>query len=240
MPAFPGRAAAVDLLGLERWRRADLAVRLFRPLRTGRRGHRRLAAGHRVSGRRVRRVTGKFQRSALHLQWRPVGAPGCSLFPGTAGTCCPGEFPQPTFGPDQKTIYLSCEGGVFIRKEPGTLDFEYLQTPGDTDVNLTVADAAGILWLGTSEGVLRYSAVPYSPGRQNCGVRYRGAQGCWTAGRVSRPGLVSKRKAIREIFVTPGGLMPVCGRPSSLGGKGVFRTGLGPAGRRSPAGGAGA
>jgi signal transduction histidine kinase/CheY-like chemotaxis protein len=90
------------------------------------------------------------------------GHPGCSLFSGNAWKTAPGDFSQPKFGWDKKTIYLSSHGGVFIRKEPGTLDFEYLQTPGDVFVNVTVADPEGNLWLGASEGVLRYqpSHVP--------------------------------------------------------------------------------
>ena len=92
----------------------------------------------------------------------PSGHPGCSLFSGNGWTTVPGDFSQPKFGWDKKTIYLSSHGGVFIRKEPGTLDLEYLQAPGDSLVNVTVADPAGNLWLGASEGVLRYqpSRIP--------------------------------------------------------------------------------
>ncbi len=92
----------------------------------------------------------------------PAGHPGCSLFSGTGWQVVPGDFSQPMYGWDKQTIYLSSHGGVFIRKEPGTLDFEYLQTPGDAFVNITVADREGNLWLGTSEGVLRYqpSRIP--------------------------------------------------------------------------------
>jgi signal transduction histidine kinase/CheY-like chemotaxis protein len=91
------------------------------------------------------------------------GHPGCSLFSANGWTTVPGDFSQPKFGWDKKTIYLSSHGGVFIRKEPGTLDFEYLQTPGDALVNVTVADPAGNLWLGTSEGVLCYQPSHISP-----------------------------------------------------------------------------
>ena len=92
----------------------------------------------------------------------PAGHPGCSLFSRDGWHVVHGDFSQPMYGWDQKTIYLSSHGGVFIRREPGTLDFEYLQAPGDAFVNATVADPAGNLWLGTSEGVLRYqpSHVP--------------------------------------------------------------------------------
>ena len=92
----------------------------------------------------------------------PSGHPGCSLFSRDDWHVVPGDFSQPMFGWDQKTIYLSSHGGVFIRREPGTLDLEYLEAPGDAFVNITVADPAGNLWLGTSEGVLRYqpSHVP--------------------------------------------------------------------------------
>ena len=91
------------------------------------------------------------------------GHPGCSLFSQHGWKTVPGDFSQPKFGWDKKTIYLSSPGGVFIRKEPGTLDFEYLQTPGDEFVNITVADPAGNLWLGTVEGVLRYQPSRLPP-----------------------------------------------------------------------------
>ena len=97
------------------------------------------------------------------LQRRTVRAiPDAACFPGTAGDGFLAIFPSRSLGWDKKTIYLSSHGGVFIRKEPGTLDLEYLQTPGDRLVNVTVADPAGNLWLGTSEGVLRYqpSRIP--------------------------------------------------------------------------------
>jgi len=92
----------------------------------------------------------------------PAGHPGCSLFSRNGWKVISGDFSWPKYGWDKRTIYLSSHGGVFIRKEPGTLDFEYLQTPGDALANITVADPAGNLWLGTSEGVLRYqpSRIP--------------------------------------------------------------------------------
>jgi signal transduction histidine kinase len=91
------------------------------------------------------------------------GRPGCGLFSRNGWRMAAGDFYQPTFGPDGETIYLSSRGGVFIRKEPGTLDLEYLPIPGDAFVGITVADTAGNLWLGTSDGVLRYQPARTPP-----------------------------------------------------------------------------
>ncbi len=92
-----------------------------------------------------------------------AGHPGCSLFSRNGWQVVPGDFSQPMYGWDKQTIYLSSHSGIFIRKKPGTLDFEYLQTPGDAFVNVTVADREGNLWLGTSEGVLRYQPSHIPP-----------------------------------------------------------------------------
>ena len=84
------------------------------------------------------------------------GHPGCALYCSNYWSWVYGDFFHPAFGSDQKTIFLPSRNGVYIRRQPGTLDFEYLQVPGDSFVNIAIDDLAGTLWLGTSDGTLRY------------------------------------------------------------------------------------
>jgi signal transduction histidine kinase/ActR/RegA family two-component response regulator len=82
--------------------------------------------------------------------------PGCALFSQDRWNVVYGDYTHPTLGLDGKTIYLASHGGLFIRREPGTLDLEYLSTPVVAFVHVATADPSGSLWLGTSEGGLRY------------------------------------------------------------------------------------
>lgn len=88
---------------------------------------------------------------------------GCALYCSNRWTWTSGEFVQPTFGPDKKTIYLPGRNGVFIRRQVGTLDFDYLQVPGDALVGVAVAGAGGSLWLGTEDGTLLYRPGKSAP-----------------------------------------------------------------------------
>jgi signal transduction histidine kinase/CheY-like chemotaxis protein len=85
-----------------------------------------------------------------------LGHSGAALMVSNHWTQISGEFNRPTYGPDHRTIYLPSRNGVYIRRQPGTLDMEYLQAPGDVFVNVAVADQKGDLWLGTSEGTFCY------------------------------------------------------------------------------------
>ena len=86
----------------------------------------------------------------------PTGHAGCALFCSNHWSRVEGEFSHPSLGADQKTIYLPSRNGVFIRHQPGTLDFEFLQIPRNIYVNMAVPDLAGTLWLGCSDGTFRY------------------------------------------------------------------------------------
>ena len=91
------------------------------------------------------------------------GRAGVALYSSNKWNCVYGEFSRTTFGRDQKTIFLPSRNGVFIRRQPGTLDFEYLQVPGDGFVNIAIDDPAGTLWLGTSDGTLHYRPGQVAP-----------------------------------------------------------------------------
>jgi len=84
------------------------------------------------------------------------GHAGCALFASNQWNRIYGDFIRPTLGGDKKTIYLSGRSGIFIRRQPGTLDFEHLRLPSDIFVNIVVPDRSGNLWLGTVEGTLLY------------------------------------------------------------------------------------
>ena len=84
------------------------------------------------------------------------GHAGCALFTSNQWQRLDGDFGAPTYGADEQTIYLPSRNGVFIRRQPGTLDLEHLESPAKELVNIAVADLAGNLWLGTSEGTLCY------------------------------------------------------------------------------------
>jgi signal transduction histidine kinase/CheY-like chemotaxis protein len=91
------------------------------------------------------------------------GHAGCALYSSNKWSWLHGEFSNPTFGSDKKTIYLPSHSGVFMRRRPGTLDFEHLQIPSDIFVNVAVDDPSGTLWLGTSDGTFRYQPSQTAP-----------------------------------------------------------------------------
>jgi signal transduction histidine kinase/CheY-like chemotaxis protein len=85
-----------------------------------------------------------------------TGKPGCALFSANGWSVLAGSFATPKFDPHKQKIYFASRNGVFIRKQPGTLELEHLQAPGELPVNMAIEDQKGDLWLGTPEGVLRY------------------------------------------------------------------------------------
>ncbi len=91
------------------------------------------------------------------------GHAGCALYCSNCWSQVQGEFFHPVFGADQKTLYLPSRGGVYLRRQPGTLDFEFLQIPIDTFVNIAVPDQSGALWVGCSEGTLHYQPGHAAP-----------------------------------------------------------------------------
>ena len=91
------------------------------------------------------------------------GQPGCALFASNEWHRLSGDFGQPTLGLDEHTIFLPSRNGVFIRRQPGTLDLEYLQTPANVTVNVAVRDLGGRVWLGTSDGTFCYRPRRQAP-----------------------------------------------------------------------------
>jgi signal transduction histidine kinase/ActR/RegA family two-component response regulator len=89
---------------------------------------------------------------------------GCALYCSNRWRWCGGDFARPTFGVGQKTIYLPTRGGVFIRRQPGTLESEYLQMPDDILVDVVADSPSGSLWLGTEEGTFLYQPGNRPPG----------------------------------------------------------------------------
>ena len=85
-----------------------------------------------------------------------TGRAGCALYSAGKWRWVHGEFSHPFFGSHKGVVYLSGRNGVFIRRQPGTLDFDFLQVPGDAYVNISVDDRSGALWLGSSDGTFRY------------------------------------------------------------------------------------
>jgi signal transduction histidine kinase/CheY-like chemotaxis protein len=91
------------------------------------------------------------------------GKPGCALFGASGWKTLAGDFSHPVFARHQERIYLASRTGVFIRKTPGTLELEHLQSPAEMPVNTAVEDGFGDVWLGTADGVLRYHPGPEPP-----------------------------------------------------------------------------
>jgi signal transduction histidine kinase len=84
------------------------------------------------------------------------GRAGCTLFASNRWNSISGEFRSPAWGPDNQTIYFCGRKGVFIRRQPGRLDLEFLRNPNDMPVNKVVPDRSGTLWMGTADGTFRY------------------------------------------------------------------------------------
>jgi signal transduction histidine kinase/CheY-like chemotaxis protein len=85
-----------------------------------------------------------------------TGHPGCALYFQNKWQIAYGDLSKPLYGPDQSTIYLPSYDGVYIRRQIGTLDFEHLKSPDGERISIAMADPTGDLWLGNSEGTLRY------------------------------------------------------------------------------------
>jgi signal transduction histidine kinase/FixJ family two-component response regulator len=81
---------------------------------------------------------------------------GCALCFSHQWIWTAGIFAQPRFSLDHRTLYVCAPGGVYLRRDPGTLDLDFLPTPVDTPVNTTVAETSGELWMGTADGTFHY------------------------------------------------------------------------------------
>ena len=102
------------------------------------------------------------------------GHAGCALYFSNQWNRVYGDFAKPTFGRDQKTIYLPGRSGVFIRRQPGTLDFQYLQVPGESLVNIAIATRRG-----------RSGWAPRTAPRITGPARSRRTPGCGFGGRTA-------------------------------------------------------
>ena len=84
------------------------------------------------------------------------GRSGAALFSSNRWETIYGDFSNPTFAKDKQKLFMASHNGIYIRKTPGTLELDHLRMPGGSRVHLTVENQNGDLWLGTSDGVLRY------------------------------------------------------------------------------------
>jgi signal transduction histidine kinase len=84
----------------------------------------------------------------------PTGRSGVALFADAHWQVKYGRFYQASVSSDQKTIYLASHGGIYVRRERGTTDLEFMPLPADLLVGEVVGDADGSLWANTSDGVL--------------------------------------------------------------------------------------
>lgn len=92
------------------------------------------------------------------------GRSGCALYHNGRWQIRYEQVFSATPDADDKVYYFSARQGVFIRKEPGTLNLELLPLPAELLAGQTVRDRAGQLWIGTSQGVLRYQPTSDPPG----------------------------------------------------------------------------
>jgi hypothetical protein len=85
-----------------------------------------------------------------------TGGPGCARFHQGRWTEASGEFDYGRLSPDGRRLGIATPGGVYLRSEPDSLDFDYLPLPEDALIQSLFTTSGGALWIGTSEGVLHY------------------------------------------------------------------------------------
>ena len=84
------------------------------------------------------------------------GNPGCALYHNNEWIIRYGDFDHAVAGLDGKTLFVASRNGVYIRREAGTLDLQFLSLPANGPVGRIIQDKDETLWISTSEGVLHY------------------------------------------------------------------------------------
>ncbi|HEX7655058.1 MAG TPA: ATP-binding protein, partial [Verrucomicrobiae bacterium] len=90
-----------------------------------------------------------------------TGNAGCALFSSNSWQILHGEFRHPVFDQQHQALYLTTRNGVYVRRQPGDLEFDYLPVPGNLYADVAMADSSGNLWIGTTAGT-----YCYRPGRE--------------------------------------------------------------------------
>lgn len=90
------------------------------------------------------------------------GRPGCALYTRQGWKLAYGDYTRMWAGAEG-VIYFAGRGGCYLRRTPGTLDFDFLPLPTDSFVGGVAPGSDGTLWIGTSEGVLKYQPTPTAP-----------------------------------------------------------------------------
>jgi signal transduction histidine kinase/BarA-like signal transduction histidine kinase len=91
-----------------------------------------------------------------------TGKPGCALYTRAGWQVAYGDYTRMWAGAEG-TIYLAGRGGCYLRRQPGTLDLDFLALPNDSFVSAMASGREGTLWVGTSEGVLQYQPTRTPP-----------------------------------------------------------------------------
>lgn len=81
------------------------------------------------------------------------GGPGCALWRAGQWQRARGGFTRLSRGADESSFFLSARGGVFLRRQAGSLALEYLPLPTDDYAGTVVEDRRKGLWIGTAQGV---------------------------------------------------------------------------------------
>ncbi len=90
------------------------------------------------------------------------GKPGCALFTQAGWKLAYGDYTRMWAGMDG-IVYFAGRGGCYLRREPGTLELDFLPLPMDSFVSAMAPGHDGTLWVGTAEGVLQYHPAATPP-----------------------------------------------------------------------------
>jgi signal transduction histidine kinase/CheY-like chemotaxis protein len=83
------------------------------------------------------------------------GKPGCALYTRAGWKLAYGDYTRMWAGANG-VVYFAGRGGCYLRREPGTLELDFLPLPMDSFVSAIAPGRDGTLWVGTAEGVLQY------------------------------------------------------------------------------------
>jgi signal transduction histidine kinase/ActR/RegA family two-component response regulator len=91
------------------------------------------------------------------------GGPGCALWHAGQWQRVKGGFSRLGASADLRTLFLSARGGIFVRREPGSLELDFLPLPTGDYAGTVVEDRSRGLWIGTAEGVFHYTPTATPP-----------------------------------------------------------------------------
>ncbi|MDX2188157.1 MAG: ATP-binding protein [Opitutaceae bacterium] len=92
-----------------------------------------------------------------------LGRGGLALKHGNRWAFVYGEFEAPMIDPSDRRLLVTARSRLYRQTAPGSLEFDLLALPEDVFITKAVTDAAGVVWLNTTNGVFSHSPERQPP-----------------------------------------------------------------------------